>query len=65
MFYILNFVNHQFEYRHTIPEVVVAIGNILQTGIAKDDIEIINGFADDSRLSVDEFFAKFAEEDMG
>ena len=63
MFYILNFANHQFVSCNTIAQVVVTVSGILGTGIEKDDIEIINGFADDSRLSVDEFLAKYAEEE--
>ena len=63
MFYVLNFANHQFVSCNTIAQVVVTIAGILGTGLDKDDIEIINGFSDDSRLSVDEFFTKYAEED--
>lgn len=63
MFYILNFATHQFLTCHTIPQVVMAIANILKTGVDKGDIEIVNCFEDDSRLSVNEFFDQFAQEE--
>lgn len=62
MFYILNFATHQFTHRHSVAETVVAVSSILQTGVSKDDIEIVNCFSDDTRLAVDEFLTKYKEE---
>ena len=63
MFYVLNFANHQFVSCDTISKTVATIGGFLWAGINKDDIEIINGFADDSRLSVEELLNKYAGEE--
>ena len=62
MFYVLNFASHQFLTCHTIADVVNTVGRSLRSGISRDDIEIVNCFADDSRLTVDEFIAKYAKE---
>ena len=55
MFYILNFDNHEFISCDNASAVEAKIRSLLNSGIAADSIEIVNGFAGDSRFNVNEF----------
>lgn len=62
MFYVLNFADHSFQTCAGTVEAVVAIQVLLQTGIDMSNLEIVNGFIDESRMSVPEFIVRFWEE---
>ncbi len=55
MFYILNFSTHHFSSCKNMGQALVFISCMLSAGFEKDDIEIINGCIDGSRMTVDEF----------
>lgn len=64
MFYILNFKNHQFISCNNASVVEANIRNFLAAGCSKDSLEIVNGFADEGRLSVDAFRTLCAEQNI-
>lgn len=55
MFYVLNFYTHEFRSCDTVDKVVDALSYLQKAGCRSEHIEIVNGFIDDSRFSVDEF----------
>ena len=55
MFYVLNFCTHEFRSCDTVDKVVNMFSALQEAGYKSGDIEIVNGFIDDSRFSVDEF----------
>lgn len=62
MFYILNFADHSFQTCDGAVEAEVAIQVLLQTGVDMGDLEIVNCFIDETRMSVVEFENSFWKE---
>lgn len=61
MFYILNFDDHSFVTCENADMAERQIMSMIAYGHGKDSLEVVNGFADGSRMGVDEFRA-FCEE---
>lgn len=61
MFYILNFKDHSFKSCDNCDAVKSVIMEMLANGTVSgpDDIEIVNGFIDYCRFSVEEFQKEF------
>ena len=59
MFYILDFSNHSFITCHTTTEVVNFIKEYRKADKDDMDIEIINAYPEDIRLTIDEFMAQW------
>lgn len=64
MFYLLNFENHQFITCDNAARAEAEIQTLLAAGCSKDTLEVVNGFGDDSRLTVDAFRALCEEQGL-
>lgn len=62
MFYILNFEDHSFQTCHYAAEAEAVIQALFRAGADMDDLEIVNGDIDESRMSVVEFENRFWKE---
>lgn len=57
MYYVLNFDTHEFISCDNASVAEASIRSLLASGTAEDSLEVVNGFADESRLAVNEFRA--------
>ena len=64
MFYVLNFNNHRFASCDNAVSAENNIRELLSSGVSADALEIINGFEDEERLSVEEFRTLYANPDL-
>ena len=62
MFYVMNFLTHKFTSCRCVEDAILVVEMYLESGLNKDNLEIINCFPDGVRHSVDEFYSKIVEE---
>lgn len=59
MFYVMRFDTHTFKSCNTDNDAIAALKELEAEGVPASEIEVINGFIDEARMSVDEFHAEY------
>lgn len=57
MFYVLNFTNHQFYSCNTAEKVNEKIKDLISAGVKEYEIEVVNAYADEIRMSANEWYS--------